>query len=49
MFDCYCATYFLLKYTVASELLKDKQYFKFGVMMTVRHCMNLVEESDQNK
>lgn len=48
MFNYYFATCFLLKCVVTSELLEDKQQIKFGVMMKVRQCMNLVEPTDQN-
>lgn len=40
---------FLLKCVVVGKLLEDKQQFKFGVVMTVRQCINLVEETYQNK
>ena len=49
MVNCYCAICFLLKCPVACELLKDKQQFKFGVVMRIHHCIKSVEEIYQNK
>lgn len=49
MFNCYCATCFLLKYAVVGELFEGKQQFKFGVVIIVCRCIKSVEETDQNK
>lgn len=49
MFDYYCANCCLLQYAVACKLLKDKQRFKFGIVMTIRYCIYVVEELEQNK